>query len=297
MQEKDLVEIIEKVMMELNSDVKSKVSVDDIKNVINKKEVASLNDYNLNDLTQEGTGETFYIPSAENKKEYLKLKSKTPARLGIHRAGTRYKTKTMLRFRADHAAAMDAVFKPISQEILDELNLFTVVSKCENRDEYLTRPDLGRIINDEGISLIKEKCKKNPQVQIYASSGLSSTSLEANLKDTLPAIIQGLEVEGISVGTPFYMEHGRVAAMDQVSELVNADVTLVLIGERPGLATAESMSCYMIYKGFVGVEEAKRTVISNIHKNGTPATEAGAHIASLAKKMLKEKASGLDLIM
>ncbi len=296
MQEKDLIQIIEKVMNEMGNNANSNVTTDTIVKAVSNNTATNVEDKDLHDITSENTSEVFYVPNAENKEEYLKLKSKTPARLGIHRAGTRYKTKTMLRFRADHAAAMDAVFKPINQEILDELNLFTVVSKCENRDEYLTRPDLGRVINDEGVALIKEKCKKNPTVQIYASSGLSSTSLEANLKDTLPAIVQGLEVEGISVGTPFYMEHGRVAAMDQVSELVGADVTLVLIGERPGLATAESMSCYMIYKGFVGVEEAKRTVISNIHKNGTPATEAGAHIASVVNRMLKEKASGIDLV-
>ncbi len=295
MQEKDLINIIEKVMNELGDNTQAETISKAVTKAVTTNVTDNTNDDDLHDITSEDTSKVFYVPNAENEEEYMKLKAATPARLGIHRAGTRYKTKTLIRFRADHAAAMDAVFKPISQELLDELNLFTVQSKCETRDEYLTRPDLGRIINDEGVALIKEKCKKNPTVQIYASSGLSSTSLEANLKNTLPAIIQGLEVEGISVGTPFYMEHGRVAAMDQVSELVNAEVTLVLIGERPGLATAESMSCYMIYKGYVGVEEAKRTVISNIHKNGTPSTEAGAHIASVVKKMLKEKASGLDL--
>ena len=83
--------------------------------------------------------------------------------------------------------------------------------------------------------------------------------------------------------------------MDQISEITGADVTCVLIGERPGLITAESMSAYIAYKATVGMPEARRTVVSNIHKQGTTAVEAGAHIAELIKTMLEKKASGIDL--
>ena len=127
------------------------------------------------------------------------------------------------------------------------------------------------------------------------SDGLSSKAIEANTKDVLPAIIQGLQTYGIDVGTPFFVKYGRVGAMDVISEETGADVTCVLIGERPGLVTAESMSAYIAYKGTVGMPEARRTVVSNIHKGGTPPVEAGAHIAEIIKKMLEKKASGLDL--
>ena len=83
--------------------------------------------------------------------------------------------------------------------------------------------------------------------------------------------------------------------MDHISDLVDAEVTVVLIGERPGLATGESMSCYITYGAYVGIPEAKRTVVSNIHKNGTPAAEAGAHIAEIVKKVLDAKLSGVEL--
>ncbi len=109
------------------------------------------------------------------------------------------------------------------------------------------------------------------------------------------AIEQGLKSHGIEMGTPFFLKHGRVPAMDHISEILNAEVTAVLIGERPGLATGESMSCYMIYKGTVGNPESNRTVVSNIHKSGTPAVEAGSHIADIIKKILTEKKSGVDL--
>lgn len=127
------------------------------------------------------------------------------------------------------------------------------------------------------------------------SDGLSSIAIETNAKDTLAAMLQGLKLHGITTGTPFFVKHGRVPAMDVISETLNADVTVVLIGERPGLATGESMSCYMAYGATVGMSESNRTVISNIHKQGISAVEAGAQIADMIKKMLEQKTSGLNL--
>lgn len=235
------------------------------------------------------------VGDAENRDAYLKLKEYTPARVGISRCGARCKTQTLLRFRADHAVAMDAVFTYVSDEFLEDMDLLSISTMCKDKDEYLTRPDLGRKFDEETIKLLKEKCEMNPQVQIYISDGLSSTAIETNAKDTYEAIIQGLNSHGIKVGTPFFVKHGRVPAMDVIGETLNAEVVIVLIGERPGLATGESMSCYMAYKPTVGMPESNRTVVSNIHKGGTPAVEAGAHIADVIKVMLEQKASGLDL--
>ncbi|MDD4509275.1 MAG: ethanolamine ammonia-lyase light chain EutC, partial [Eubacteriaceae bacterium] len=95
--------------------------------------------------------------------------------------------------------------------------------------------------------------------------------------------------------TPFFVKYGRVGVMDQISEITGADVTCVLIGERPGLITAQSMSAYMAYHATVGMPEARRNVLSNIHQAGTNPAEAGAHIADVLMKMLTEKKSGTDL--
>lgn len=249
----------------------------------------------IRDLTAYRIEDYFAVEKAENKDAYKKYKQSTPARVGISRAGTRYKTETMLRFKADHAVAQDAVFSYVSEDFIKEKGWLSLETVILDKDEYLTRPDLGRILSDESVRLLKEKCKQSPQVQIYMSDGLSSTAIETNAYDTYMAIDQGLKAHGIDVGTPFFLKHGRVPSMDYVSEIVNAEVTVVLIGERPGLATGESMSCYMIYKGKVGNPESKRTVVSNIHKSGTPAVEAGAHIADIIKSILKEKKSGVDL--
>ncbi len=289
--EKDIKSIIEQVLSEMgakNSETVNNCSSSDLCDADCKSE-------EIPDITEVDIKKQLLVPSAENEERYLTLKETTPARVGIWRAGPRYKTETLLRFRADHGVAQDAVFNYVSDEFLDEMNLFSVTTMCEDKDEYLTRPDLGRRFNEEVIKEIKEKCQIRPKVQVYVSDGLSSTAIETNAKDTYFAIKQGLKGYGISMGTPFFVKHGRVPAMDAIAEALEAEVTVVLIGERPGLATGESMSCYMAYNAKVGMPESNRTVVSNIHKGGTPAVEAGAHIADVIKKILEQKASGLDL--
>lgn len=127
------------------------------------------------------------------------------------------------------------------------------------------------------------------------SEGLSSTAINANLENILPAIQNGLAGREVSVGTPFYIRMGRVRVMDHVAEILGSKVVCILIGERPGLATAESMSAYIAYNARVGMSESRRTVVSNIHKDGIPAVEAGAYIADLLVTILNEKASGVEL--
>lgn len=249
----------------------------------------------LDDVKEIDIRKQYLVPNAANEEAFMELKSYTPARLGIWHTGPRYKTETMLRFRADHSAAQDTVFSYVSQEFLDECNLFTVNTLCKDREEFVTRPDKGRIICEEGVKTIKERCIKNPTVQIIIADGLSACAIEANVKDTLPAILQGLDEYGIDYGTVFFVKNSRVATEDQISEILNADVVCQLIGERPGLTTAESMSAYIVYKAYTGMNESRRTVISNIHKSGTMPVEAGAHIADIIKLMLEKKASGTEL--
>lgn len=296
--ENELKGLIEKVIAEMGTNQNSSSASNQqttTNNANNTNTVSNLPDDQLKDITAIKMQDYFDMDTCVNKEEYLKYKAKTPARLGIGRAGLRMKTEPLLRYRADHAVAMDAVFSDVSEDFLKEMNLKTYQTLCDNKDVFLTRPDLGRNFSEETLAEMKKDCENNPTVQVYVSDGLSSTAIEANIRDTLPAIINGLKSEGIKVGTPFFVKYGRVAAEDAVAANLNAEVTCVLIGERPGLATGESMSAYMIYKGYPGAPEAKRTVVSNIHKNGTPAAEAGAHIAGVIKKILDAKASGVDL--
>jgi len=249
----------------------------------------------LDDITKIDVKELYLVDNPYDKEGFMELKQFAPCRLGIGKAGARYKTLPQLMFRAAHSAAQDAVFNDVDQDFIDQMGLFTIQTRCDSKDTFLTRPDLGRRLSEEAVATIKEKCKMNPQVQIYVSDGLSSAAIKANIKDVLQSLIQGLESNGISVGTPFFLKYGRVGAMDEVSELTGADATCVLIGERPGLITATSMSAYMAYKGTIGMPESRRTVVSNIHSAGTIPAEAGAHVAEILKKILETKSSGTEL--
>lgn len=224
------------------------------------------------------------------------MKKATTARIGIGRAGSRLKTASWLKLLADHAVAQDAVFVDVSEDFLKRMDLFTVQSAAETKEQFLTRPDLGRRLSAEGVQTVLEKCQKDVQVQILVVDGLSSTAIEANVADILPAISQGLKASGIKVGTPFFVKHGRVWVQDEVARLVNAEVVISLIGERPGLGTAESLSAYMIYCPNEKTVEADRTVVSNIHSGGIPPAEAGAHLVDLLKQILQAKASGVNLM-
>jgi ethanolamine ammonia-lyase small subunit len=236
------------------------------------------------------------IENPIDKEELEQLISTTPARIGVGRAGLRPKTETWLKFRYDHAAAVDAVYGEVRQELLDKLGLFKVSTRVPNKEVYVRRPDYGRKLSDEAKQLIAQKCKKSPTVQVIVSDGLSSKAVDENVEDVYLSLLQSLKSIGLDVGTPFFIEKGRVAAMDDVGDLITPEVIVLLIGERPGLVTAESLSAYLCYKPRIGIIEADRMVVSNIHRGGIPPVEAGAYIGTLIQKILKYEASGVALV-
>ena len=245
------------------------------------------------DITKVDQRQTYLVEQPEQGEAYLRLKKKTPARLGLGRAGARYRTASMLRFRADHAAAQDSVFSLVEPEFYHDMAF--VQTMCKDKDEYLTRPDLGRRFDEKNQIIIKKVCGESPRVLLVIGDGLSSNAVTANAPDCAAAIRQGLKTYGIELGKSLFIQYARVGAMDHIGEITNAELICMLVGERPGLATSESMSAYITYRPRIGIAESKRTVVSNIHRQGTPAVEAGAHIAELLHTMLEKKASGIDL--
>ena len=248
----------------------------------------------LPDITAVDLRQQYLVEDPKDGQAFLALKAKTPARLGLGRAGTRYKTATMLRFRADHAAAQDSVFSPVPEEFAKENGLVPVQTECRDKDEYLTRPDLGRRFDAHNAKVIEEVCKGR-RVLLVIGDGLSSAASLANALDCAAAIRQGLQAHGIDPGQSLFVRYCRVGASDHIGDLTGCELVCLLVGERPGLVTNESMSAYLTYKPHRGISESKRTGVSNIHRQGVAAVEAGAHIASLIARSLRQKASGIDL--
>ena len=233
----------------------------------------------LDDITETDLRRQYLVEHPKNGPAFLDLKLRTPARLGLGRAGARYKTISMLRMRADHAAAQDSVFSHVDEAFVEQHGFVPVQTLCQNKDEYLTRPDKGRRFDEKNQAVIKQTLGQTPKVALVVGDGLSSAAIEANAADCLQAIRAGLKTYGLETGSVLFVKYCRVGASDHIG----------------GLVTAESMSAYLTYKPHIGIPESKRTVVSNIHKQGTTAVEAGAHIAELIKTMLEKKASGIDL--
>ena len=247
------------------------------------------------DVTALDLRKLYLTENAADAERFKKMKLKTPARLGSGKAGARYKTLTMLRFRADHAAAQDAVFSEMDADFAKKHDLLPVKTRCETKDEYLTRPDLGRCFDEHNAKTIKGVIDTPPRVQLVVGDGLSSAAIAANAMDCMAAIRDGLKLKGIDTGKAIFVKYCRVGAGDAIGDITGCELVCVLVGERPGLVTDKSMSAYITYKPHTGVSESSRTVVSNIHAQGTPAVEAGAHVAELIDKILRKKVSGVGL--
>ena len=252
------------------------------------------------DLPDPTLPEFRYKPRVKNPKDANGVKAlveSTTARIGVGRAGPRYSTASLLLFQGDHAVTQDALYRDVDQKLLDQFNLFTVQTKITGgKQEYLLRPDLGRLLNDDAKRIINEKCQKNVNIQLCVGDGLSAAAIEANLRQIFPVIKQGVQNAGLTFGTPFFIKYARVGVMNDIGELIKPDVVILLIGERPGLGRAESMSAYMGYKPKYGDTDADRDVVCNIFEGGgTNPLEAGAFVVQLAQNMRKSQASGVKL--
>ncbi len=252
------------------------------------------------DLPDPAGAELRYRPGVNHAKDPAALKeliAATPSRIGVGRAGPRYTTFAQLLFQGDHAVTQDALYRDVDPGLLAELGLFTVQTKIsEGKEEYLLRPDLGRQLNEEAKHVILEKCVPTPQIQLVVGDGLSATAIESNLRQIYPVLMEGFKTAGLSLGVPFFVKYCRVGVMNDIGDLLHPDVLILLIGERPGLGRAESMSAYMAFQPKQGDNDADRDVVCNIFEGGgTNPLEAGAFIVQFAQKMRQYQASGVKL--
>ena len=297
MNKQELTSLVAEILSQMNG-VQPQVKGSEYKTVVYNRDTpqqpAQPGEF-VDDVSKLDLRKLYMVEDPADEQAFRRLKERTPARLGSGRAGPRYKTLTMLRFRADHAAAQDAVFSELPDDFGEKNGLVSVKTRCKDKDEYLTRPDYGRGFDEENAAKIKSAISQKPTVQLVVGDGLSSAAIAANAMDCAAAIRDGLKVRGIQLGQGIYVKYCRVGAGDAVGDITGCDVVCVLVGERPGLVTDKSMSAYITYKPHTGVSESSRTVVSNIHAQGTPAVEAGAYVAELIDTILKRKVSGVGL--
>jgi ethanolamine ammonia-lyase small subunit len=230
-----------------------------------------------------------------------KIRAQTPARLLAGRSGAAYRTNTQLELREAHAAARDTVraelnlLAKLSDDFTRKWNLFEAFSQAANKDEYLLRPDLGRHLHDASQMEVKSRCTAGHDLQIVIGDGLSVTAVAKQIPQLLPFLYEGAKTQGWSVGQIFVIRHCRVGILNEIGELLSPKVAVLLIGERPGLATAESLSAYMAYQPKSSDTDANRNLISNIHARGVSTEQAAQRILNLATSMMKTQNSGCQL--
>lgn len=229
------------------------------------------------------------------------VRQRTPARIFQGRAGSGYRTRTQLELRRDHAAALDAVHADLDPvrdwgaEFVTRWKLFDVQTQATSKSHYLMRPDLGRRLSAESVETIRQACPSGADLQIIIGDGLSAAAVIKQVPRLLPPLFAGATARGWSVGRPFLIRYCRVGIMNDIGELLHPRVVVLLIGERPGLATAESLSAYFGHRPQAGNTDAQRNLISNIHDRGVMADVAVPRILDLAEQIRQQNQSGVGV--
>jgi ethanolamine ammonia-lyase small subunit len=218
----------------------------------------------------------------------------TPARLAIGRTGPRLRARVYLQLLADHARARDAVTSEVPASFVRRLGLREITTGAATREAYLREPARGRALAPESLSRLR-RCRQRPEVQLALADGLSSTAVIANGPTLLRALTRTLRARGRRLGTPLFVRNGRVRVQDEIGAILRPEVFCFIVGERPGLATAESLSAYILYRPSRGSAEPDRTVVANIHRKGLAPSRAAERIADLVDEILARRASGAAL--
>jgi ethanolamine ammonia-lyase small subunit len=218
----------------------------------------------------------------------------TPARIAVGRAGTRYRTNTQLRFRADHAAAKDAVMSEVDAGLLQKLGLIEVSSRATSKAHFLQRPDAGRALSDEARATLAARIPRGLDVVVVYGDGLSASAINQHLGAFHEALQRELAARSIRTGPAVFVRLSRVKVMDEICRLVESQACVFVCGERPGLGFADSMSAYYIYRPPSGEPtDADREVISNINPRGLAPAQGAVAVAEACQRILRDKRSGV----
>jgi ethanolamine ammonia-lyase small subunit len=183
--------------------------------------------------------------------------------------------------------------RELGPDLVRRHGLFEVATRAADKEEYLLRPDLGRQLDARARQTIAERCRNGAALQVAVGDGLSAAAVAAQVPRLLPLLEEEARRRGWDFGQPFFVRHCRVGVLNDIGELLHPEVVVLLIGERPGLATAESLSAYMAFRPRAGHTDAHRNLISNIHARGVRPEEAAPRILALAEQMRRLQTSGI----
>jgi len=230
------------------------------------------------------------------------LKQFTPARIALGRAGMSLPTRACLDFQLAHALARDAVNIPLDFTGLEQrLNVrgyqtLTLQTQAENQSVYLQRPDLGRLLSASAMACLQHSAPIPVDAVVVVADGLSSTAIEHHAEPFLGLLLPELQQKGYRLPPLCLVKHGRVAIGDAIAEHYAASLCIVLIGERPGLSSPDSMGIYFTYQARSGIStDADRNCISNIHNNGLSYQQALKKLLFLLNGAEKLQFSGVNL--
>lgn len=240
----------------------------------------------------------------EKQANFEMLQELTAARLGLMRAGSSVATREVLKFDLDHARARDAVHLPFDTAAFEEecrkreLEVVSVQSAAKDRTTYLQRPDLGRKLSEVSRQELQNYANRHvtsTDICIAIADGLSSKAIDANAIKFLDEFLPLLPRNNWSLAPIIVVKQGRVALADEVGEVLKTRLSLILIGERPGLTAADSMGIYFTYEPKVGKTDADKNCISNVREGGLSSKEAALKLENLIQSSFKLCLSGVGL--
>jgi ethanolamine ammonia-lyase small subunit len=237
---------------------------------------------------------------SDNALDGRKLRAYTNARVGLRRAGTSLATSELLDMALCLAEARDAVHAGLSvvslraQVTERRLQALSVRSAAHDRAEYLRRPDLGRQLSSASRALLEQARPEPGALLIIIADGLSAIAVERHAMPVLDSLLPLLG-EGWQIGPVVIAEQARVAIGDEIGQLLKATVTLLVIGERPGLSSPDSLGAYITWAPRVGRTDADRNCISNIRPEGLDYAPAAGKIAGYLNEARRLQLSGVAL--
>jgi len=240
---------------------------------------------------------------ATTPQAWTELRGRTSARIALGRSGGSMPSKALLDFKISHAAARDAVHAPFDPEALArrlralDFASEVLTSAATNRQEYLLRPDLGRRLSEESQGKLRKiiAAHPRPDIAILCSDGLSAFAAERQVIPVLKLLIPALRSGGFAVEPVIVVPLGRVKIQDEVGAALGARLSLMLLGERPGLGTPDSLGAYFTFRPGPENTDAERNCLSNIRPGGLDPADAAFKLNRLIRESLHQRLSGVKL--